>query len=167
MTFSLPLISILMSWISYQTATAHPFGGMFPGSSLGGIGGGMPGIGGMPGMAGGPGGMGGGLGRTAGGNSIKTDLSDSCKTAVEALSKGELATCANIPALVAISKAEGSIVPAINTYVTGACSAVPCSQQALASAAGKFKNECQKDLDDGSAPAVGIYSHLLHYKEAR
>ncbi|KAI9624519.1 hypothetical protein KEM48_008845 [Puccinia striiformis f. sp. tritici PST-130] len=80
----------------------------------------------------------------------------------------QLATCANIPGFIAISKAEGSVVPAIRSaWVTGACAAVPCRREVLATAAQKFKNECQKDLEDGSAPALGIYSHLLHYKEAR
>ncbi|KAA1137099.1 hypothetical protein PGTUg99_011543 [Puccinia graminis f. sp. tritici] len=189
MSFSLPLVSILMSWISYQSVNAHPFG-MFPspGGGMSGMGGGMPGMGGgMPGMGGGFPGMGGGFpgmgggfpgmgsastpGATAedqsGSSSIKTELSESCKKAAHTLSEGEVATCANIPALIAISKAEGSIVPAINTWITGACSAVPCRQEALNSAAEKFKKECQKDLDDGSAPAIGIYAHLLHYKEAR
>ncbi|KAA1136807.1 hypothetical protein PGTUg99_002561 [Puccinia graminis f. sp. tritici] len=197
MAFSLPLISILMSWISYQTISAHPFG-MFPGPGLGGMsgmGGGMPGMsggfpkmgggfpkmgggfpkmgGGFPGMGSGSSGMGGSDG-TAGdtstgisSTSVKTELSESCKKAATALSEGEIATCANIPALLALPKVEGSIVPAINTWVTGACSAVPCTQEALNTAAEKFKKECQKDMEDGSAPAIGIYSHLLHYKEAR
>ncbi|KAI7954184.1 hypothetical protein MJO28_006731 [Puccinia striiformis f. sp. tritici] len=193
MAFSLPMVSILMSWISYSAVSAHPFGmfggGGTPGMSGGmsglGGGGGMPGFGGggMPGLGGGGGmsGMADGLGAMstgiggAGGasedksssNSIKTELSASCKKAADALSTGELATCANIPALIAISKTEGSIVSAINTWVTGACAAVPCSKDALASAAEKIKKDCQKDLDDGSAPAIGIYSHILHYKEAR
>ncbi|KAI9619660.1 hypothetical protein H4Q26_014041 [Puccinia striiformis f. sp. tritici PST-130] len=171
MAFSLPMVSILMSWISYSAVNAHPFGmfggGGMPGMSGGmsglGGGGGMPGFGGggMPGLGGGGGGMSGmagGLGAMstgiggAGGasedksssNSIKTELSASCKKAADALSTGELATCANIPALIAISKTEGSIVSAINTWVTGACAAVPCSKDALASAAEKIKKTVKR-----------------------
>jgi hypothetical protein len=124
MAFSLPLISILMSWISYQNVNAHPFG-MFPspGGGMSGMGGGMPGMGGggFPGIGGGFPGMvsaSGTLGDTAedqsGPTSVKTELSESCKKAAHTLSEGEVATCANIPALIAISKVEGSIVPAIN-----------------------------------------------------
>ncbi|KAH9448033.1 hypothetical protein H4Q26_009179 [Puccinia striiformis f. sp. tritici PST-130] len=152
MAFSLPLITILVSWISYQTVAAHPFGM----NSYG------PGVG--AGTRGGTSGY--GLNGTAI-PIIKTDLSESCKAAADALSHGELATCANIPGFIAISKAEGSIVPAIKAWVAGACAAVPCRREVLASAAQKFKNECEKDLEDGSAPALGIYAHLLHYKEAR
>ncbi|KAH9448035.1 hypothetical protein Pst134EA_021189 [Puccinia striiformis f. sp. tritici] len=151
MAFSLPLITILVSWISYQTVAAHPFGM----NSYG------PGVG--AGTRAGTSGY--GLNGTA--VPIKTDLSESCKAAADALSHGKLATCANIPGFIAISKAEGSVVPAIKAWVTGACAAVPCRREVLATAAQKFKNECQKDLEDGSAPALGIYSHLLHYKEAR
>ncbi|POW05803.1 hypothetical protein PSHT_10630 [Puccinia striiformis] len=153
MAFSLPMVSILMSWISYSAVSAHPFGmfggGGTPGMSGGmsglGGGGGMPGFGGggMPGLGGGGGmsGMADGLGAMstgiggAGGASEDKSSSNSIKTE---FSHRNLQN-------------EGSIVSAINTWVTGACAAVPCSKDALASAAEKIKKDCQKDLDDGSA----------------
>ncbi|KAI9606433.1 hypothetical protein KEM48_001799 [Puccinia striiformis f. sp. tritici PST-130] len=146
-------------------------GGMSGMSGLSGAGG-MPefggGAGGMCGLGGG--GMFGGMAMSAGiggaggasedkssYNSIKTKWFPSCKKAAEALSTGKLAIWANIPALIAICKTKGSIVSAINTWVTGACSAVPCSNDTLALTAEK----------NGSAPAISIYTHILHYKEAR
>ncbi|KAH9463596.1 hypothetical protein Pst134EA_015683 [Puccinia striiformis f. sp. tritici] len=126
-------------------------GGMSGMSGLSGAGG-MPefggGAGGMCGLGGG--GMFGGMAMSAGiggaggasedkssYNSIKTKWFPSCKKAAEALSTGKLAIWANIPALIAICKTKGSIVSAINTWVTGACSAVPCSNDTLALTAEK------------------------------
>ncbi|POV99716.1 hypothetical protein PSTT_13556 [Puccinia striiformis] len=151
MAFSLPMVSILMSWISYSAVNAHPFG-MFGGGGMPGMSGGMSGLGGGGGM---PGFGGGGMPGLGGGGGAQIPSRPNCphpaKKLQTLLSTGELATCANIPALIAISKTEGSIVSAINTWVTGACAAVPCSKDALASAAEKIKKDCQKDLDDGSA----------------
>ncbi|KAI9624517.1 hypothetical protein KEM48_008843 [Puccinia striiformis f. sp. tritici PST-130] len=152
MAFSLPLMTILVSWISYQTVAGHPLGM----DSYG------PGVG--AGTRGGTSGY--GLNGTA--VPVKTDLSESCKAAADALSHGELATCANIPGFIAISKAEGSVVPAIKVSLGRWClCGCTLSQRGLSYRCTKVQNECQKDLEDGSAPALGIYAHLLHYKEAR
>ncbi|KAA1082833.1 hypothetical protein PGT21_015758 [Puccinia graminis f. sp. tritici] len=94
-------------------------------------------------------------------------LSPSCQLAASGLLDGEFGTCADILGLVSIFQAKESLVSPINTWVSGACSSQPCSQQGLAKASQMIKTGCASDLQEGSIAAVTMYSILTHYDVTR
>ncbi|KAA1079606.1 hypothetical protein PGT21_017113 [Puccinia graminis f. sp. tritici] len=143
MAFSIQFISMLMCLMSFQnTVNAHPYGNPAnrPRSSS---------------MTPAPHGL--SLARSA------AKLSPSCQLAASGLLDGEFGTCADILGLVSIFQAKESLVSPINTWVSGACSSQPCSQQGLAKASQMIKTGCASDLQEGSIAAVTMYSILTHY----
>ncbi|KAA1079622.1 hypothetical protein PGT21_017736 [Puccinia graminis f. sp. tritici] len=146
MAFSTQFISVLMCLMSFQNAiNAHPYG--TPAN--------------RPRSSSGPAPQGLSLARTA------AKLSPSCQLAASGLLGDEFESCADILGLVSIFEAKDSLVSPINTWVSGACSAKPCSKQSLDKASQMMKTGCASDLQEGSIAAVAMYSILTHYDVTR
>lgn len=96
-------------------------------------------------------------------------LSQQCSnTLTAAIANPNLSQCLNIVAALNIftTTANTSVVPAVNNWLTGVCSAVPCDNSTLTQAAQNITTGCQSDLSNfgiSSQEAQNIANSVVQF----
>jgi len=101
-----------------------------------------------------------------GGNSIgslASGLSTNCQTAAGSLLTSDFGTCSNVIGLVGVVGSTGSVVSPLNNWITGICSATPCSNSTLSSATQTVSSACGPDAQKGSVVAGALTSIVSNY----
>lgn len=109
-------------------------------------------------------------GSSAGGGgvtSLVSGLSSSCQAAAGSLLSSEFGSCANIIGLVSVIGSKGSVVPSLNTWITGICTSNPCSDSTLSTAQSSVNTGCSDDVTKGTASAVSLTTIVGNYKPIR
>lgn len=111
-----------------------------------------------------------GTSSSSGGSSIGSlaaGLSTSCQTAAGSLLTSEFGTCSNIIGLVSVVGATGSVISPLNNWISGVCSATPCSNATLTSATQTITSGCGADALKGSAIAAALTNIISNYNPVK
>ncbi|POW18049.1 hypothetical protein PSTT_00121 [Puccinia striiformis] len=99
-------------------------------------------------------------GSSSGGTSsalgLAAGLSPGCQAAAGGLLTSEFGTCSNIMGLVSVIGASGSIIAPLTTWISGVCTAAPCSSDTLKQASQSVNNGCSSDIQKGSGIAMAL-----------
>lgn len=104
---------------------------------------------------------------TGGVTSLVAGLSSSCQAAAGSLLSSEFGSCANIIGLVSVIGSKGSVVPSLNTWISGICTSSPCSDSTLSTAQSSINTGCSDDVTKGTASAVSLTTIVGNYKPIR
>merc|ERR1712014_197687 len=69
--------------------------------------------------------------------------------------------------LVSVLGASGSIITPIHNWISGVCSAAPCSNDTLSSATQTISSGCGADAQKGSVAAVALMAIVSNYNAAK
>jgi len=94
-------------------------------------------------------------------------ISPSCEMAATGLLSTPFATCTDFVGLISVATANGSIVPAVNSWITGVCTTSPCSSAVLQNASSTIQAGCASDISSGNALALGINELSTQYPAIR
>ncbi|KAH9454158.1 hypothetical protein MJO29_007121 [Puccinia striiformis f. sp. tritici] len=110
-------------------------------------------------------------GSSSGGTSsalgLAAGLSPGCQAAAGGLLTSEFGTCSNIMGLVSVIGASGSIIAPLTTWISGVCTAAPCSSDTLKQASQSVNNGCSSDIQKGSGIAMALQMIVGNYNGAK
>jgi len=94
-------------------------------------------------------------------------LSTSCQSAATGLISTPFSNCANIPGLVSVVTATGSVVTPVDSWIKGVCSSAPCSQADIDTASASIDTGCSTDLANGVPAALALSIVTANYTLVR
>lgn len=98
---------------------------------------------------------------------LASDLSSGCQAAAGGLLTSDFGACSNIVGLVSVIGASGSILTPLTNWVSGVCSATPCTTDTLKQANQTVSTGCSSDIQKNSVIAVALQTIVSNYNGAR
>ncbi|KAG0141606.1 hypothetical protein CROQUDRAFT_34731, partial [Cronartium quercuum f. sp. fusiforme G11] len=98
---------------------------------------------------------------------LVSGLSTSCQAAAGSLLSSDFGGCSNVIGLVSVLGAQGSVVSPLNNWISGVCSANPCSTSTLSTAQASVNAGCGDDVSKGVSAAISLSTIVTNYNAVR
>ncbi|EFP86854.1 uncharacterized protein PGTG_13236 [Puccinia graminis f. sp. tritici CRL 75-36-700-3] len=98
---------------------------------------------------------------------LASGLSPGCQAAAGGLLTSDFGACSNIMGLVSVIGASGSVIPPLTNWISGVCSASPCSADTLKQANQTVSSGCSSDIQKGSGITMALQTIVSNYNGAK
>ncbi|CAH7672199.1 hypothetical protein PPACK8108_LOCUS7008, partial [Phakopsora pachyrhizi] len=99
--------------------------------------------------------------------SLTAGLSSGCQVAAGNLLSTQFATCSNLIGLVSLVSAQGGLLVPLTNWITGTCSANPCSNDTISSTLSALNSGCGSDVQKGVPAAIALNTVISNYNPIR
>ncbi|CAH7668911.1 hypothetical protein BY996DRAFT_869814 [Phakopsora pachyrhizi] len=104
---------------------------------------------------------------TTGAGGLTAGLSPGCQAAAGGLLSTEFSSCANIIGLVSLISAQGGLIDPLSNWISGVCSASPCSSATLSTTSTSLNAGCGADIQKGVPSAIALNTVITNYNPIR